>query len=103
ELCEAVADTETTVVRVNGKYVYCWALWGYTSWEDFLGKEMDLHLHTAYTLRNVWRLFGIELKGAWEPDLLLGITKMKLLTYAPLTRKNVNTWLRKAKGMTCKA
>ncbi len=103
EQCEAVWETESTVVRVNGEFVYCWVLWGYTSWEDFLGKEMDLHLRTAYTLRNVWQLFGVELKGAWDADLLLGPTKMKLLTYAPINRKNANSWLRKAKAMTCKA
>jgi hypothetical protein len=28
---------------------------------------------------------------------------MKLLTHAPINRKNVNSWLRKAKAMTCKA
>lgn len=102
ELCEAVWETECTVVKKDGDYVYCWALWGYKSWEEFLGKEMDLHLASAYLLRNVWQTFGIDLKGSWDSDLLLGITKMKLLTVAPLTRKNVNMWLRKAKSMTCK-
>jgi hypothetical protein len=99
ELCEAVWETECTVVKKNGEYIYCWALWGYTSWEDFLGKEMDLHLATAYALRNVWQLLGVDLKGAWNADLLLGPTKMKLLTHAPINRKNVNSWLRKAKAI----
>lgn len=103
ELCEAVSETECAVIKRDGEYVYCWALWGYTSWEEFLGKEMDLHLATAYALRNVWQTFGIDLKGSWDADLLLGITKMKLLTLAPLNRKNVNSWLRKAKAMTCKS
>lgn len=103
ELCEAVWETESTVVKKDGEFVYCWALWGYTSWEEFLGKEMDLHLARGYLLRNIWQLFGVELKGAWDEDLLLGVTKMGLLTRAPLTRKNANAWLRKAKLMTCKA
>lgn len=102
ELCEAVWETECTVVKKDGEFIYCWALWGYTSWEDFLGKEMDLHLQTAYGLKNVWQTFGIDLKGSWDPELLLGITKMRLLTLAPLNRKNVNAWLRRAKIMTCK-
>jgi len=101
--CEAVWESECTVVKKDGAFVYCWALWGYTSWEEFLGKEMDLHLVNGYLLRNVWQVFGIELKGAWDKDLLLGPTKMKLLTKVTLNRKNVNMWLRKAAAMTCKA
>jgi hypothetical protein len=102
ELCKVVWETEGAVVKVDGEYTYCWALWGFSSWEDYLGKELDLHLTTAYSLKNVWEVFYVELRGAWDESLLLGITKMKILASAGLTRKNVESWLRKAQTMTCR-
>lgn len=102
ELCMAVWETNTSMVNVDGEYKYCWETWGHKSWEDFLGKEMHLHLNTAYRLSKVWETFYVDLQGAWDLSLLLGITKMKLLTAAPLTQRNVESWLRKAAAMNCR-
>lgn len=102
DLCMVVYETDVRVVAVNDEYRFCWELWGYKSWEEFLGKEMDLHITTAYCLKKVWEVFYVDLQGAWNTDLLLGITKMKILAAARLDHRNVESWLKKAKGMTCR-
>jgi predicted DNA-binding ribbon-helix-helix protein len=101
DLCQMVWESDVTMVRVNGDLKYCWQTWGYTSWEDFLGKEMDLHLKTAYGLRKVWQVFYVDLLNDWNKELLLGLTKMRLLTRMKLTPTNVESKLRKARDMTC--
>lgn len=102
ELCQLVYESDVTLVRVNGELKYCWEAWGYKSWEDFLGEEMDLHLQTAIRLKKVWEVFYVDLVGAWNPELLLGITKMRLLSIVDLTPRNVEGWLKKAKKMNCR-
>ena len=102
DLCMAVWETYTSMVNVNGELKYCWETWGHKSWEDFLGKEMDLHLKTAQALARVYEIFYVDLQGSWDPNLLLGITKMRLLSSVNLTPRNVESWLRKARNMNCR-
>lgn len=102
DLCQMVWETDVNMVRLEGKLVYCWEVWGYKTWEDFLGKEMDLHLKTAQGLKRVWETFYVDLASAWDKSLLLGITKMRLLTLVRLDKNNVEKWLRRAAGMNCR-
>lgn len=101
DLCQMVWESDVSMVRVNGELKHCWQSWGHTSWEDFLGKEMHLHLQTAYALRKVWQVFYVDLVNDWNKDLVLGITKMRLLTRLSLTPRNVESKLRQARGMNC--
>lgn len=102
QLCWAAYESDVNMTRVNGQLVFCWATWGHDSWEDFVGKEMDLHVTTALAYKRVWEVFYVNLEGAWSPDLLLGITKMRLLSMAKLTKGNVTSWLKRAKKITCR-
>src|SRR5688572_25339316 len=101
DTCQMVYETTVNMVRVDGDLKYCWQTWGYDSWEEFLGREMHLHLQTAYGLRKVWQVFYVDLVNDWNKDLLLGLTKMRLLTRATLTPRNVETWLKRAASMNC--
>lgn len=101
DLCWALYEIDHTVVRVAGNLVPVWETWGYKTWDDFVGKEVGLHPHTAHLYKRVWEVFYVDLAGAWDANLRLGITKMRILCAANLNRKNVNSWLKKAKGMTC--
>jgi hypothetical protein len=102
DLCWAAYESDVNMTRVKGKLVFCWAAWGYESWEDYVGKELDLHMTTAYAYKKIWETFYVTFEGAWDPSLLVGITKMRHLSSAPLTKSNINAWLRKAAKMTCK-
>jgi hypothetical protein len=102
ELCWAAYESDVNMTRVNGELVFCWSTWGYDSWEDFVGKELDLHVTTAYAYKRIWEVFYVDLAGCWDTGMLLGITKMRHLTSAPLTKSNVNTWLKRAKKLTCR-
>lgn len=102
DLCWAAYESDVNMTRVDGELVFCWSTWGYTSWEEFVGKELDLHVTTAYAYKRIWEVFYVDLAGAWDTSMLLGITKMRHLTAAPLTKTNVNAWLRKAKRLTCR-
>lgn len=101
DMCQMVWESDVTMVRVNGDLKLCWQAWGYDSWEEFLGKEMHLHLQTGYGLRKVWQTFYVDLVNHWNKELLLGITKMRLLTRVDLTPRNVETWLKRASKMNC--
>lgn len=105
ELCRAAYESYVSVVKVDDKYKFCWNVWGFTAWEDYVAKEMEIHLTTAYALKRVWEVFYVDLDGAWKPTHRLAITKMKLLAagapFIKLSRSNVESWLKRAKGMTC--
>lgn len=101
DLCQMVYESDVNMVRVNGELKACWEAWGYDDWQEFLGKEMHLHLQTAYGLKKVWQVFYVDLVNDWNKELLLGITKMRLLTRLKLTPRNVESKLRQAKGMNC--
>lgn len=102
ELCQLVYESDVNMVRVNGVLKYTWEVWGYSTWEEFLGREMDLHLRTGMGLKRVWEVFYVDLAGIWNEELLLGITKMRLLSMAGLTAGNVEKWLKRAAGMNCR-
>lgn len=101
EMCQMVYESDVTMVRVNGELKLCWQAWGYDSWEEFLGKEMHLHLKTGYALRKVWQVFYVDLVNDWNKELLLGLSKMRLLTRVNLTSRNVESWLRRAGKLNC--
>lgn len=102
DLCWAAYESDVNMTRVDGELVFCWQTWGYSSWEEFVGKELDLHVTTAYAYKRIWEVFYVDLAGAWDTSMLLGITKMRHLTSAPLTKANVNAWLKRAKKHTCR-
>lgn len=102
DLCQAIYESDSTVVKIDGDYVPVWKVWGFKTWEDYIGKEVGMHITTAYCYRKVYSVFYDKLAGAWDTDLLLPVTKMKLLSSAKLTKGNVNKWLKKAAGMTCR-
>lgn len=85
------------------KWVPVWKLWGYTTWHDFAGQELQMHGATAYLYRKVWQKFGIELKvGNYASQAaLLPISKMAALCPV-VNAKNLNEWLIKGYDLSCK-
>lgn len=102
DLCWACYEADTQMVRVKGQLEHCWKVWGYPTWEEYVGQEMGLHMTTAYAYKKIWEVFYVDFNGAWDKSLLLSITKMRLLSVAPLTKKNINTWLKRAAGVNCR-
>lgn len=101
DLCWALYETYTTQVRIGGVSVPIYQAWGYDSWSRFVGIELGLHVVTAYCYRRVWEVFFVKLDGAWDHANLLPISKMRILCAAKLDKRNVNSWLKKAKALTC--
>ena len=101
DVCWALYETERTTVYIAGQTMFVWEAWGYKEWGDFVGHEMHLRPTTAYAYRKVWEVFYVDLQGAWDVSLLLPITKMRILSAAYLTKKNVNSWLKKGAKLTC--
>jgi hypothetical protein len=90
----------TTMVGKEVKFVY--ESWGYKTWPQFIRTEVGMFKATANNWRKVWRVFGIELKGSYDEEEILPITKMVILSnYEKLSRGNVSKWLKKAKNMSC--
>lgn len=103
DLYWAVYESDVQMVRNgSGQLEYCWKVWGYDTWEDYVGKELDMHVTTAYAFKKIWEVFWVDLAGAWDESLLLGVSKMRILTAAALTKQNVNKWLKKAATMNCR-
>ena len=101
DVCWALYETERATVNIGGKVMFVFEAWGFKEWGDYVGHELHLHPTTAFAYRKVWEVFYVDLAGAWDKNLLLPITKMRTLTAANLTKKNVNAWLKKAAKMTC--
>jgi len=104
DLCWALYETDRTLVRVGGELVTVYEAWGFKDWNEFVGKEFGMYPTTAYNYLRVWETFYVDLAGAWTVGNLPGITKMLILCSlgSKLTKKNVNSWLKKANGMTCR-
>lgn len=101
DVCWALYETDHTLARIGGQQVPIWEAWGYKSWQEFVGIEMGIHPTTAYCYKRVWETFYVRLAGAWDANNLLPITKMRILCAAKMDKRNVNSWLKKAKAMTC--
>ena len=92
---ETVKDSEYGEIAV-------WSSWGYDSWEEYVEVELGLHWTTARKYRKVYEIFWVDLNGAWGVDELPeSMTKMITLTQVPLTKKNLNGWLTKARSLSC--
>lgn len=103
DLCWAVYETYDRMVMVGGEPVFIWVAWGFEDWKEFIGKELGLYPATAYAYRHIWEVFGVELDGAWDKNLLLGVTKMRILAADQgINRRNANKKLRDAADMTCR-
>ena len=102
DLCWAVHETFEKMVLVAGEPMFIWEAWGFNGWKEFVGKELGLYPTTAYAYRHIWEVFGVELDGCWDKKLTLGITKMRILAADQgLSKRNVNSKLKKAAGKTC--
>jgi len=101
EMCETLYETFfNTVNDEDGKFVAVWKEWGFESWEDFVEEEVGMHKETGAAYRRVWEVFYIDLAGHWDEKHLVSITRMK--TLCPyVTKRNVESWLKKAKTMSC--
>lgn len=100
-LCKLLYESFVCVVNTDGKWKFVWEYWGYKSWFDFVEIEIGVHKATAHVYKKIWEIFGIELAGAWDPTGVLPITKMRILSAADIDRRNIKSWLNKAKRMTC--
>jgi hypothetical protein len=100
-MCEVLYDTfYDTVSTDDGKLVAVWSDWDHGSWEEFVEVEAGMHKETGAAYRRVWEVFYIELAGHWDEKHLVSITRLK--TLAPhVTKRNVESWLKKAKTMSC--
>lgn len=101
DLAMILHETYISTIVVGDEVMYVYQSWGHDDWAQFVRTEMGIFKTTADMYRKVWRVFGIDLAGAYSQDELLPITKMKILASANLTRKNVRSWLKKANGMSC--
>lgn len=101
DLAQALHESYHGWAYVGGKQHYLYELWGYRTWEDFVGKEAGLRKTTAYSYVRVWQIFYVDLAGAWDVNDLLPFSKMRALSAATLTKNNVSGWLKKARNMTC--
>lgn len=101
ELCRVLWETYYACVEVRGKLVEVHELWGYGSWADYVETELDLHWQTASAYRRVHDVFEVDLEGFYDRTKVVGITKMRILTRAGLTKRNVAGWLNKAAKMSC--
>jgi hypothetical protein len=85
-----------TDVELGKNTVPVWKAWGFDDW--FLYCECELHMHagTAHSYKNVYEVFGVELRGDWPKADLLPISKMRALSRI-VEKKNVKKWLKDAK------
>ena len=100
-LAELLHDTYISTIVVGEQTKFVYETWGYKTWAQFVRTEVGMFKATAVNYRKVWRVFGIELQGTFAIEDVLPIGKMVLLTHAELTAKNVNSWLKKARTMSC--
>lgn len=101
ELCWACHETHEAMVEIGNDLVYVWQVWGYEDWAQCVGIELGLHPTTAYHYRRIWQTFYIDLAGAWEVSAGLPMTKMRILCAAELTKRNVQSWLKRGAKLTC--
>lgn len=102
DICWALYETYYAETNVGGKPVAVYEAWGYKSWHEYVGLELGLHPTTAYALKRIWEVFYVRLAGSWDVGNLLPLTKMRILCAVErLDKRNVNSWLKRAKSMTC--
>lgn len=101
-LAEVLWETYAHDVKVNGIATELWIAWGHDDWFQYVEVELGIHMSTAAIYRRMHEVYNIELKESFEPGAMDGIsaTKLKILTRV-VTKKNINAWLRKAKGLSC--
>lgn len=102
DLCRVVYQVSYTTVSFGGELVYLWQLWGYDSWNDFVGLVLGIHPTTAFVYRRIHEVFYVDLQGCWDHENLLPVTKMRILAAdRGLTKRNVNSVLKRAVNKTC--
>jgi len=99
-LGEVLWRTYYDKVQIGGMPVSLFEAWGFGSWFEYVERELGIHQTTALHFRKIYTVFAIDLKGAWDPNLIVSFTKMKLLARVA-TKANVNSWLKKASKMSC--
>jgi len=100
-LCELIYESYVSVVNTDQGWKFVWEYWGFKTWFDFVEIEVGMHETTANCYKKIWEVFGLELAGAWDYAEVLPITKMRILSAADINKRNVKSWLSKAKRMTC--
>jgi len=100
-LCGLLYESFVSVVNTDKGWKFVWEYWGFKCWFDFVETEIGIHENTAYLYKRIWEIFGIELAGAWDLADVLPITKMRILSAADINKRNVSSWLSKARRMTC--
>jgi hypothetical protein len=100
ELGKILYEIYYSDVLVSGKPIPIWKVWGHDSWFNYVECELHMHVHTANSYRNVYDVFGVSLKGSFNPDDLLPITKMRALSRI-VTKQNLKSWLKKAGQLSC--
>lgn len=102
DLCRVVYQVSDTTVSFGGDLHYLWQLWGYDSWNDFVGLVLGIHPTTAYVYRRIHEVFYVDLAGCWDHGNLLPVTKMRILAAdRSLNKRNVNAKLKRALNKTC--
>lgn len=100
ELAEILHTTYWAEAKVGNAPVPVWHAWGYSSWADYVETELGYHMSTANSYRRIHEVFGVQLAGKWERNLLVSFTRMRQLCRV-VDKTNVNSWLRRAAKMTC--
>ena len=101
-LAEVLWETWAYDVKVNGEQIPLWTAWGHENWEQYVEVELGVHMTTAAGFRKMHEVYSVQLKDAFDPNALDGIsaTKLKILTRV-VSARNINGWLKKAKKLSC--
>lgn len=100
ELAAALWDTYHNDVKIGSINIQLWEVWGYKSWFDYAERELGIHQTTAASYRRIHEVFEVDLKDSWDKNLACSYTKMKSISRV-VTKKNVNSWLKKAATLSC--
>ena len=77
--------------------------WGFASFDEYVGVELEIHPKRAQRLKRIWYKLGLQLADM-DPALKkkivqLGFSKVRELV-GVLTPKNADAWAKKAKELT---
>lgn len=100
DFAEAIYEIYYCNVAVGGGELPAYKFFGYDTWGSYVEEELGLHITTAASYRRVHDVFMIQLKDNWDSSLVTSLTKFRSIVRV-VDAKNVNSWLKKAKRLSC--
>lgn len=100
EYAEVLWATYNGAVTIGGSPIPVWEAWDYKSWNDYVERELEIHITPARAYVRMYQKFYIDLKGEWDEALLVSMTKMLALCKV-VKKTNADYWLKRAAKMSC--